>query len=461
MTKSKILSLTPALATSALVLTATPTFGAGFALIEQSVTGLGNAFAGGSAVAEDASTVYYNPAGMTRLGESEYELGLHVISPSTQFKSSGSSSIAFPLAPGGQVPLRGGDGGEAGETGAVPNFYYVRRLNSDLTFGLGINAPFGLATDYNDGWEGRYHALRSEVLTLNINPSLAWKVNDHLSLGAGINVQYLKVPELSNALDYAQICNGLATQHPSATVRASAATCTGTPTSRDGKLELDGDDWSTGFNIGLLYEFNDATRIGFSYRSKVDHELDGQANFTNTPTGLSNLGIFVNDGVTADITLPESMSLSAYHQIDSRWAIMGDVTWTRWDRFDELRVKFKNNPQSDLVTPEQWDNNYRYSLGLSYRYNDRWTLRTGVAYDETAIPSAELRTPRIPGNDRRWVALGASYRYSDTMHFDVGYAHLFVSDTPINNTNATNATLVGEFESSVDILSAQVRWRFD
>lgn len=432
--------------------------GAGFALIEQGVSGLGNGFAGGSAIAEDASTVFFNPAGMTRLGDTEYLAGLHIVYPTTEYKSSGSSYVDFPL---GDVPLRGGEGGEAGETGVAPNFYYVRRLNSDLVFGLGVNAPFGLATDYEDGWEGRYHALRSEVLTININPSLAWKVNDRLSLGAGVNFQYAEVPELSNALDYAQICNGIATQHPDPSYRLSAASCTGAPTSNDGKVKLDGEDWSMGFNLGLLYEFSDATRVGLAYRSRVEHELDGSADFTNTPTGLSNLGIFVDDGVSADITLPEMISLSAYHELDSRWAIMGDITWTRWDRFDELRVKFDNNPQSDLVTPEEWDNSTRYSVGLSYRYNDRWTLRTGVAYDETPIPSAELRTPRIPGNDRRWLAFGASYRYSDNLQFDVGYAHLFVNDTPINNTTPTNATLVGEFESSVDILSAQLRWQFD
>ncbi len=428
--------------------------GAGFAIIEQSVTGLGSAFAGGAASAEDASTVYFNPAGMSRLGDSEYNLGLHVISPYSRFHGDGTSKI------GGVVPLTGGDGGEAGVTGYIPNFYYVRRLNSDFSFGLGVNAPFGLATDYNEGWEGRYHALKSEVLTININPSLSWKVSEHLSLGAGINVQYADVPELSNAIDFATVCGAYA-KSSNPTVAASAATCAGLPTSRDGKVNLNGDDWSLGFNIGLLYQFTDATRVGVAYRSKVDHKLEGRADFTNTPTGLSNLGIFVDDAISADITLPETLSVSAYHELDPRLAVMGDVTWTRWDRFDELRVKFKNNPQGDLVTPEQWDNSFRYSLGLSYRYDDRWTLRTGFAYDETPVPSAQLRTPRIPGNNRRWLALGASYRVSDHTKVDLGYAHLFVNDSPINNTNTTGATLNGSFDLAVDIFSAQVRMMFD
>ncbi len=442
-------SLTSVVAGTALLMGA-HAHGAGFAIIEQSVAGLGNAFAGGAASAEDASTVYFNPAGMSRLGETEYDLGMHVISPYSQFRGNGTSKI------GGVVPLTGGDGGEAGVTGYIPNFYYVRRLNSDFNFGLGINAPFGLATDYNDGWEGRYHALKSEVFTVNINPSLSWKVSDHLSLGAGINVQYADVPELSNAIDFATVCGAYLKSGVT-----SAATCAGLPTSRDGKVELNGDDWSLGFNLGLLYQFTDSTRVGVAYRSKVDHKLEGRADFTNTPTGLSNLGIFVDDAISANITLPETLSVSAYHELAPRWAVMGDVTWTRWDRFDELRVKFKNNPQRDLVTPEQWDNTFRYSLGLSYRYDDRWTLRTGVAYDETPVPSAQLRTPRIPGNNRRWLALGASYRVSDHTKVDVGYAHLFVNGSPINNTNTTGATLNGSFDLAVDIFSAQVRMMFD
>lgn len=424
--------------------------GAGFAIIEQGVTGLGNAYAGGAAVAEDASTIFFNPAGMTRLYGTHLEAGVHVISPTTEFRSSGTSQVVGAAT----VPLTGNDGGEAGETGVVPNFYYVRELGRDMRFGLGVNAPFGLATDYARGWEGRYHALRSELATVNINPAFAWKVTDRLSLGAGVNIQYIEA-KLSQAVDFPTVCAGLF----AAGVGAAGA-CAGAPTTSDGEAELEGDDWGWGFNAGLMYEL-DRTRFGLAYRSKVDQKLEGDVDFNNTPGALQGLGIFIDDGVSAQVSLPEMVSLSIHHELNPKVAIMGDVTWTNWSRFDELRVKFDTNPQADLVTPEEWDDSWRYSLGLSYRYNDSWTLRTGVAYDQTPIPSAELRTPRIPGNDRKWLALGASYRQSDRLQFDVGYAHLFVSDTPINNTNNTGATLVGSYESSVDILSAQLRWSFD
>ena len=421
---------------------AAPTQAAGFAIIEQGVTGLGNAYAGGAASAEDASTIFYNPAGMILVPNSQFVGALHVISPTTNFD--GSATV------GGVVPVTGGDGGEAGETGLVPNFYYVRALESGLKLGLGINAPFGLATEYDAGWEGRYHALRSELRTVNFNPALAFKLGERLSLGAGINLQYIDVPELSQAIDFATVCSGLA-----------IGACAGLPTTNDGRVKLGGDDWSWGYNFGLLYEFSEQTRLGFAYRSKIDHELEGTADFTGTPTALQALGVFVDDDVTADISVPETASLSLYHNLNPRLAIMGDVTWTRWSRFQELRVQFETNPQSDLVTPEQWDDSLRYAVGLTYDYDDRWILRTGVAFDETPIPSAELRTPRIPGNDRRWLAVGASYRHSRGLFFDFGYAHLFISDTPINNTNSTGAILTGTYQSSVDILSGQVRWAFD
>ena len=192
--------------------------------------------------------------------------------------------------------------------------------------------------------------------------------------------------------------------------------------------------------------------------------MPGDADFTIPAAFQSFLTFagstaFSDTGVKAGVTLPESLSVSGYHALDERWAVMGDVTWTRWSRFKELRVRFDSG-QADSVTAEDWENVLRYSLGASYRYSDRWLLRAGVAFDEEPIPDAAHRTPRIPGNDRRWLALGASYRSSDRMSFDVGYAHLFVSDTPIAHVSTSAGTISGSYDNSVDILSAQLSWVF-
>jgi len=438
-------------AVTAGVLTLTGTAqGAGFAIIEQGVSGLGNAYAGAAASAEDATTVFFNPAGMTRLSTAQATLAGHVIRPSAKFSNNGTTDAV------GSPITSGGNGGDAGGAALVPNAYYTRPLGNGMIFGIGINAPFGLKTEYDDNWVGRYHAIKSDLKTVNVNPSLAWKANDQWSFGVGINAQYIEA-ELSNALDTGSICYGL----------AGPATCGLfglAPQQADGKATIEGDDWSFGFNLGALYEFDADSRIGIAYRSKISHTLKGDADFTIPAAFQSFLtavssSAFTDTGATAGVTLPETLSVSGYHALNDRWAIMGDVTWTRWSRFKELRVRFDSG-QADSVTDENWDNSMRYSLGLNYRYSDQWLLRAGVAFDEEPIPDAAHRTPRIPGNDRRWIALGASYRSSDRMSFDIGYAHLFVKDTPINHVSSSAGTITGSYDNSVDILSAQLNWAF-
>lgn len=346
-------------------------------------------------------------------------------------------------------------GGDAGDLALVPNFYYSRRLPNDFVFGLGVNAPFGLKTEYDADWVGRYHAIESEVKTVNINPSIAYKAAPNLSVGVGVSAQYIEAT-LSQAIDQNSVCvaRQVAAGVPVATAIAGCAPVTG-----DATGTVEGDDWSFGYNFGIIYEAGTNTRVGFSYRSKIKQELEGDASFANAHPAFTMLNVFVPTSVTADVTLPESASLSLYHAINPTVALLADVSWTRWSRFDELRIEYAS-AQPDSVTPENWDNSMRYSLGLNYRYNSAWLLRAGIAYDEEPIPDAQHRTPRIPGNDRTWLAFGANYRYSPALSFDVGYAHLFVDDTPIDVSTATAGALVGEYDNSVDILSAQVNWKF-
>ncbi len=420
---------------------------AGFALIEQSVSSMGSAYAGSAAGIDDASTVYFNPAGMTRLNGAGAVFGLHIVQPSARFSDDGSHG------PGG-VSLGSGDGGDAGVTGFIPNFYYSRGITPDLQFGLGINAPFGLSTEYEEGWIGRYHAIESHMQSVNINPSLAWKASDQLSLGAGISLQYLSV-ELTNAIDQAALCSKLAQ-----TVNPAFGGCAGTPTSNDGAATVTGTSWGWGVNLGLLYRIGDTTRIGAAWRSGVKHELDGDAEFANIHPVLSSTGFFVNTDASAEVELPATISVSGIHQLTPRWALLGDVTWTQWSSFDELRIEYDSGKQGDTVQPEEWEDSLRYAIGVQFRHSDQIELRAGLALDETPIPGAERRTPRIPGNDRTWLALGMNYRVSPQLSFDLGYAHLFVSDSGIANDNEAGAMLKGEFESRTDILSGQLNWSF-
>lgn len=434
--------------------------GAGFAIIEQSVSGLGNAFAGAAASSQDASTIYFNPAGMTQLPERELVGAAHVIFPSFEFADAGSRTTLG-------TPLSGGDGGDAGETKVVPNFYYARALNERTRVGLGVGAPFGLATDYDSDWKGRYQALKSEVATVNINPSIAHALNKGVSVGFGVNAQYLDA-QLTSAVDFAVACLGAA---PPAACAAQGLGPTNVQTAAaSGHSDNTADDWGWGYNFGVLFEPMEGTRVGLAYRSKIDYELEGQGDFTlasNVANAAGNgnpaatlAAVFTDSPITVDITMPETLSLSAYHEINSRWAVMGDITRTRWSRIPELRIEFANPLKSDSVEVLDWEDVNRYSLGVNYRYSNQLVIRGGLAYDETPVPDAARRTPRLPDNDRRWIAVGFSYRGSDRFSFDFGYAHLFLSDTAIDRTGLLNDQLTGTYESEVDIASAQVRWQF-
>lgn len=387
----------------------------GFALIEESASGLGNAFAGGAASAEDASTLFFNPAGMTRLSGQQMSLVLHAIKPSVEF-----SNTASTAAPG--RPL-GNSGGDAGYWAAVPNFYYVAELSPQLRAGMGISSPFGLKTDYDSNWMGRFQAIKSDLKTININPSLAYKINDQWSVGAGLDVQYIKA-ELTNAVNLG-VAEGLA--------------------------QVKGDDWSVGYNLGVLYELDPATRFGLAYRSDVRHKLEGDVTFGG--------GVPAPNGpISAEITLPETVSLSGFRQINPQWAVMGDVTWTRWSRFKELRI-VRDTGALVALTTENWDDTLRYALGANYQATDKLKLRGGIAYDQAPV-SDPYRTARIPDANRTWLSFGASYKLSGAASVDAGYTHIFVDSSSINMGSASTGQLVGTYDNSIDILSVQYNYRF-
>ena len=405
---------------------------AGFAIKEQSITSLGRAFAGSAAVAEDASTIFFNPAGLTYLERGELDMGLNYIKPQSEFRNEGSSVPDFGGAGGfsGQ-PLTGGDGGDAGHEAFVPNFYLSHPVNDKISLGLGVSAPFGLVTEYRDDWVGRYFAVKSEMLTVNFNPTIAIKATDKLSLGFGVSAQYIDVK---------------------LTQMADLGARAGAPQAADGKVKLGADDWGYGYNLGIIYQATDSTRVGLSFRSKISHTLEGDGTLKD-----SNGNTLVDDNVEADVDLPETLSLAIHHQINSKWAVSADATLTRWNRFEELNIKSDGGQLSSLK-PEDWENSMRYGLGLSYQHNDKWQFRTGIAYDETPIPSSQRRTARIPGTDRKWVAFGASYHYSDNIVIDAAYAHLFMDDPSINETDDSGYNLRGEYDASVDIVGLQLRW---
>lgn len=423
---------------------------AGFALIEQSASQMGNAFAGSAAIANDASSMYFNPAGMTRLPR-QVVGGLHLVSTSAEFSGSATTPATTPVT-------TGGDGGDAGGLGVVPNLYFTIPLNNQLVFGLGIGAPFGLATEYDDDWVGRYQAIKSEVVTININPAIAFKATSSLSVGIGVNFQYMEA-ELTQAIDQGSLCAPTLAQLQAAGVPgADPVNCAGLlPEGADGFAKVTGDNWAGGFNFGLLYEPSASTRVGLSYRSKIKQQLIGDGEFSNTIPQIAPFGIFVDTDASASVDLPQTASLSVYHDMSNQWAVMADATWTGWSAFDELRIEY-DSFQPDTVVDESWNDSMRYSVGVNYRHNNKWLFRGGVAFDESPIPNDEHRTARIPGEDRTWVSVGFGYQMSAALGIDVGYSHLFVKEPKVDHGTPTTGTILGDYDASVDILSAQLVW---
>jgi long-chain fatty acid transport protein len=426
---------------------------AGFALIEQDASGVGNAFAGGAAAAEDAGTIFFNPAGMTRLPGLQVLSAVHAIGANVNFTNQG-STLAPPAPP---QPLTGGNGGNAGGWDYIPNLYLSWQLNESLWLGLGVNAPFGLKTEYEQGWVGRYQALNSKLMTMNINPSIAYKVNDKVSLGLGFSAQRADAT-LSKAIDSSTICLGA---QSSGLLPAGTCTATGlsVPQTRDAFQELSAGAWGYGFNLGALFQISPDMRIGVNYRSQIKYTLSGGSTFSNVPFPLSSSTTFQNSSATADLTVPATASVSVFQTFGDKWELMSDITWTQWSVFDQLAVNFANGAPSN-VTPEDWRNTWRFSLGLNYKFNEQWKLRTGVAWDQTPVPNSTLRTPRVPDNSRTWLAVGGSWYFTKGASLDFGYAHLFVPNTSIDHTEPASGTLIGTYSSSVDIVSLQVVYTF-
>jgi long-chain fatty acid transport protein len=436
------------LAWAALLLYGGNAHSAGFALNEMSAAAIGNAFAGAGASADDISTIYYNPAGLSLMKGRQFTATGSAVRPSIGFENRGSATATG-------ARLSGGNGGDAGDVSVIPALYYATDVIPGLRFGFGIQSPFGLKTEYDNGWVVRYHALKSELTTYHINPSPAYSVNYILSIGMGVSAQYAKV-ELSRAVDFGSVCAG----------RLGLATCAPLgflPQAKDGKVTLNGSDWAFGFNLGALYMPTPTMRFGLAYRSRIRHELSGGSAHFEKPAGLPGplaaAAAFSDSGVNAGLDLPEIVNLSGYMELDSKWALLGDINWTRWSRFNELRVHFDNGAP-DSVVPEQWRDSIRVGVGVNYRYNDAWKLRGGLSYEQSPVRD-EFRTPSVPDASRKILAFGVQYKPSTQSAWDFAVAHVFVKDSSINRADPPlGGTLIGNYNNDVNILSLQYSHNF-
>ena len=329
-----------------MALGATQALGTGFQLNENSASSLGNAFAAGAAFADDVSAMWWNPAALSQFPRMQGAAALHIITPSIKFNNDAS-------LPAANQPL-GGNGGNAGGVNFVPNMYLSVPINQQWTLGIGINAPFGLTTEYDDGWIGRYQSLKSEIQTINVNPAISWKVTPQFAVGAGVNYQYLKAT-LTNNVNYSgallTAAGGAGIAPGSPTFNAIAGATPGL----DSKAQIKGEDGAWGWNVGLAWDATPQLRLAAAYRSEMKFDVSGNIDFGNptitlppgTPPQLAGtinlLAAGVNSqalydrGVNSNITLPQIANLSMLYRINNRWEVMADAQFTGWSSIPELR----------------------------------------------------------------------------------------------------------------------------
>ena len=466
-----------ALAGLALALGAGHAAGAGFALQENSGSGIGNAFAGGAAVAEDANTVWANPAGMSRIGTNQVVSTIYLLTPSMKF----SNGASLPAA---QQAL-GGDGGDAGSLAVVPNLFAVFPINKEWAFGIGVNAPFGLVTEYDSTWIGRFQGIKSDIKTMNVNPALSWKPAENFAIGVGADYQQVKAT-LTQQVNYSGgLLTAAATPPPggagippgSATFNAIAKSTPGLESS----LNIDGDDWAWGWNIGVLWDLDKNNRIGAHYRSSIKYNVVGNATFANPAlppvpspfapvvagiAAVINNGALYNGGITSDIELPAIVNVSYFGRLNDRWDLMVDLQYTGWDKIQDLTFTRTSGPAAGTVlgsTPERWKNVWRYALGANYHYDDKWMFRGGVAFDQSPV-SDTYRTPRLPDGDRVWLATGVQYKMDRQWVLDFGLAYGWANSDPSINQNAgstaANGLINGDYKVNFLIFSGQVAYSF-
>jgi long-chain fatty acid transport protein len=465
----------------------------GFQLRDQSGSGQGTSYAGVSAGGSDISSMFFNPAAMIRFNGNQLQLGLTGIAPNSKF-SGGSATYA-----GGAGPVSGATStGNIASSAVIPTLYAMWTVNPDLRLGVSVNVPFGLTTNYDASWAGRYQALKSHLQTLDIAPAVAYRLDKKWSLGFALVARQAKA-ELSQGIDMGyEAAAALQVTPPSPFPAISNPGVFG-PGTNDGSVDVQGTSWAYGYKLGVIYEPSEKVHFGLGYQSEIRETIKGTATF-NVP-GSVNAGFgtiaganagnawafgsngsngaigaigqalqqaTANGSASALLVLPATFSLGMIYDVSSTFALSAELSDTKWSSFHELRVKFSNpSAQPDDVLTENWKDALFFALGATCHPDAKWTYRGGVALDKTPVPDS-TRNPRIPDADRFWVSGGVGYQFTKAFGMDAGYSHLFCKNSTINiqagNNPANQAffqgNLSGTYKNSIDVLAVQARYVF-
>lgn len=409
----------------ALAAIAPSVWASGFALQNQNGSGNGNAFAGAAAAAEGADTIYFNPAGMTLLGEG-HSISLEgtLLDRSIEFTNKGTVAVptGFPL---------GTSGGDAGGTSVIPAGYWSMSLSPALRLGIGVSPTFGNKTEYDKTFIGRFSGYYADLQQININPSVAYKLNEVVSIGFGINYA-------TSEIEFRQM------------VPIGAATQT------TATLKGDGDGW--GWNVGAMFQISPATRLGIAYRSTIEFDLEGTQTVVGVPAN--------SYAIKSKLETPDNFSVALSQKLDDRWELLSDLTWTGWSSVKSLPVTRASTGALVNTLSYNFEDTWRVGIGANYILNDAWKLRIGTAYDKSPVKNDADRTMTLPDSDRTWLAFGARYTLSKETSVDLGYSHIFFKKVstaravPMTTPPFGTQTVRGEFETSADQLSLQLNHRF-
>ncbi|MDF3011937.1 MAG: fatty acid transporter [Cellvibrio sp.] len=416
-----------------------------FQILEQSPAQLGKAFAGTASDIADASSVFFNPAGIVELENPTLTLGANAIFTQAEFNNQNSNTNGIP--------------GKTDEIGYVPNIYYVHPLSESTSIGFGINAPYGLASDYDDEWYGRYLATHSELEVVNFNAVVAYSFTDTLSLGLGVNYQRADVT-LESQFD------------STLGINPSPAT--------DSSAKIQGDDDGFAADVSLYYAPTEKSSFGLIWRQGGEFDLQGDASFSlnalcspgaGFPTGAppapttgticaGSLNAVAGDA-EARLHLPDTITLSSSYQLNDSWKIHGDIAWTEWSSIQSVDVINSDNDLTINTLELEYADTMRYALGVTHDSASPWSWRFGIAFDEAPQTDPALVNPRIPDQDRIWFSAGFNYEFTGGTSVDLGYSYINVDEARINNTNQqTGHHVEGDFDADVNIVGLQANFTF-
>jgi long-chain fatty acid transport protein len=419
----------------------------GFQLKENSVKAMGSAFAGAGVNSTDSSVVVNNPATMARFTGTTMQVDATAIDLSYEFKGSGTDALGRPLT--------GGNGGDAGDLAAVPALSVIHKLDNGLAFGAMVSAPFGLKTEYDNGWVGRYFAQKSDVKIIDLTLAAALDiVPDRFSVGAGLIYSRADVT-LSKAVDFGTLLFSNPATRPLPFARPQAA---------DGFADVQGDDTGFGWLVGANLRPTDKLALGLSYRSEIDYELSGDVDWT-VPGNVAAVfaaspttrPLFQDGAVTADLTTPSILTFDARYDFNESFSMMFQWAETDWSSLREVRINFAN-PDPDSVEPFAWRDTEFVSLGGEYKINDSFTIRAGLAYDETPT-HIETRTPRLPDDDRTWYSIGGTWTATPALEVNFGYTRI-EPDSPKINITSGGSHLAGPFDGHADLYGVSAQYKF-